>query len=103
MKFGNKTKFGTKLKREGSKRVEEMCACCGELAAPGQERETFRAALAAEGGSEAYWVWDHLGDVLRMQGKPDEAAQAYRTALAHAPSASAFEASVRQKLSELSK
>src|SRR5206468_5414326 len=37
MKFGNKSKFGTKLNREGSKRVEEMCACCGELPAPGQE------------------------------------------------------------------
>jgi cytochrome c-type biogenesis protein CcmH/NrfG len=65
--------------------------------------DAFRQALAAKGGSDAYWVWEHLGDVLRKQGRPDEAAQAYRTALTLAPPASAFEASARQKLSELGK
>jgi Flp pilus assembly protein TadD len=65
--------------------------------------DAFRQALTAKGGSEAYWVWEHLGDVLRKQGRPDEAAQAYHTALALAPPASSFEASARQKLSELGK
>jgi tetratricopeptide (TPR) repeat protein len=65
--------------------------------------DAFRRALDAKGGQEAYWVWDHLGDLLRKQGRPDEAAQAYRKALTLAPPASAFETSVRQKLAELGK
>jgi tetratricopeptide (TPR) repeat protein len=69
----------------------------------GKAEDAFRRALAAKGGSEAYWVWEHLGDVLRKQERPGEAVEAYRTALSLAPPASAFEASARQKLSELGK
>ncbi len=45
----------------------------------------FRQALASPGGADAYWVWDHLGDVLLQQGKKPQAQQAYETAIAKAP------------------
>jgi tetratricopeptide (TPR) repeat protein len=60
----------------------------------------FRQALAAPGGADAYWVWEHLGDVLVQEGKRSEALQAYTTAIAKAPPE--LQASARKKLGEMS-
>jgi tetratricopeptide (TPR) repeat protein len=45
----------------------------------------FRQALALDEAARAYWVWEHLGDVLLALGRQTEAADAYATALALAP------------------
>ena len=45
----------------------------------------FRQALDLEAETKAYWVWEHLGDVLARQGKRGEAVEAYGRALKQAP------------------
>lgn len=52
---------------------------------PERAASLFRQALAASGGADAYWVWDHLGDVLLDQGKRPQAREAYQNAVARAP------------------
>ena len=60
----------------------------------------FRQALELEGGSKAYWVWEHLGDVLLEEGKRGEAMVAYRFALELSPPER--QESVRTKLTSIS-
>src|SRR5207253_839893 len=41
----------------------------------------FRHALSLADADQAFWVWEHLGDVLRKQGRSNEAIEAYKAAI----------------------
>jgi len=50
-------------------------------------KRAFRRALELDKAGRAYWVWEHLGDVLVAEGSHDEAAEMYIVALDLAPPA----------------
>jgi Flp pilus assembly protein TadD len=61
----------------------------------------FRRALESPAGKRSYWLWEHLGDVLAMQGEREGAREAYRSAIEHAPEE--LDASARAKLACIEK
>jgi Flp pilus assembly protein TadD len=63
--------------------------------------DTFRRALNTAEGEGSYWLWEHLGDVLALQGEQEGAAQAYRSAIEYAPDELEF--SAKAKLTGLEK
>jgi tetratricopeptide (TPR) repeat protein len=63
-----------------------------------QAEPFFRQALA-RAGADSYWLWEHLGDALLAQQRPQEAAEAYRAAIKAVPGE--LSASAGEKLQKI--